>query len=206
MLASVLRLVCTAGFSCVLLASELGPVGIHLAAQYDTLDVEHRWLPGHPIDWRTGVWVSNKVAKTHCSAFAAAACERLGIYLLRPPEHAQKNLANAQFHWLAEAGLEQGWAPVDSPFQAQQLANEGQMVVGVFLNPNPAKSGHIALVRPSDKPTIVIQTEGPQIIQAGRTNHASTSVKIGFHLHRGAWINSDNHQIRFYAHPVPGVQ
>jgi hypothetical protein len=201
-----LPMILAAGLFCRLWASEPTLAGLHLATQYDAMDVEHRWLPGHPVDWRTGAPVSDKIGKTHCSAFAAAICERLGIYLLRPPEHTQKNLANAQFHWLAEAGAQQDWAPVDSPFRAQQLANTGQVVLGVFLNPNPAKSGHIALVLPSSKSDSDIQTEGPQVIQAGGTNYASTSLKTGFRQHRGAWLSADDHQIRFYAHPVPAGQ
>jgi hypothetical protein len=93
---------------------------------------------------------------------------------------------------------------VISPFEAQSLANSGQVVAAVFLNPNPRKPGHIALVRPADKPESLIQTEGPQIIQAGGINYTSTSIRTGFKLHRGAWIDADHFEIRFYVHPLPG--
>ncbi len=179
------------------------PEGRRLAAFYDGLDVERHWLKGWHVDWRTGDPDNGRKGKTHCSAFAAAACERLGIELLRPPEHGQKNLANAQHDWLAGRGEGFGWRAVPSPFEAQDLANGGQVVAVVYRNPDPNKSGHIALVRPSDKPAALIQAEGPQIIQAGGTNHASTSVKIGFRRHKGAWVDADRFAVRFYVHPSP---
>lgn len=191
---------------CLALPSLAAPsAGPGLAAFYDSLDVEHHWLKGWHIDWRTGDPDNGKPGRTHCSAFAAAACERLGIQLLRPPEHGQKNLANAQHEWLAGPGSAFGWRMVASPFEAQSLANGGQVVTVVFRNPNPRKSGHIALVRPSDKPEALIRAEGPQIIQAGGTNRASTSVKVGFRHHTGAWVDADRFTVRFFAHPSPRI-
>jgi hypothetical protein len=195
------RLALFVGFSVFLAAS--APEGIRLATHYDAMDVEKHWLSGRHVDWRTGDPDRGKAGKTHCSAFVAAACERLGIYILRPPEHGQKNLANAQFQWLAEKGVEQGWAPVASAFEAQNFANKGLVVIVAFLNPDPRKPGHIALVRPCEKPDPALQSEGPQIIQAGGTNYASTTTKRGFRQHRGAWIDAEHHQIRFFAHAVP---
>ncbi len=189
----------------ILLAGPPTPAGLRLGAFYDGMDVEHHWLKGKHIDWRTGDPDTGKDGKTHCSRFVASACERLGIEILRPPEHGQKNLANAQFDWLASAGTTYGWSAVASPYEAQRLANEGQAVAVVFQNPNRRKSGHIALVRPSDKADTLVQTEGPEIIQAGGTNHASTSVQVGFRRHRGAWVNGERHQVRFYAHPSPRI-
>lgn len=183
-------------------AAPLSP-GQRLAAFYDGLDVQHHWLKGRHIDWRTGDPDNGREGGTHCSGFVAAACERLGIELLRPPEHGQKNLANAQHEWLAGPGARFGWRAVPSPFEAQDLANGGQVVAVVYRNPNPMKSGHIALVRPSDKPVALIHAEGPQIIQAGGTNHASASVKIGFRQHKGAWVDGNLFKVRFYVHPSP---
>lgn len=181
----------------------IAPAGQRLAAFYDSLDVEHHWLKGRHIDWRTGDPDNGKTGGTHCSGFAAAACERLGIELLHPPEHGQKNLANTQYDWLAGRGVELGWRSVPSPVEAQERANAGQVVAVVFQNPNPRKSGHIALVRPSDKPLELIRAEGPQVIQAGGTNHASASVKVGFQRHRGAWVDANHFMVRFFAHPSP---
>ena len=60
--------------------------------------------------------------------------------------------------------------------------------------------GHIAIVRPSTKSEATIQAEGPQVIQAGLENHASTSLKEGFKHHRAAFREG---QIRYFAHPLP---
>ncbi len=186
-----------------LAASPVTEAGARLAAFYDGLEVERHWLPGRHIDWRTGDPDSGRPGKTHCSAFVAAACERLGIELLHPPEHGQKNLANAQFRWLVAHGAEAGWRGVATPLEAQRLANEGLVVAVAHHNPNPRKSGHIALVRPSDKPVALIRSEGPQIIQAGGTNASSIPLRKGFKHHRGAWVSADDFQVRFFAHPLP---
>ena len=45
-----------------------------------------------------------------------------------------------------------------------------------------------------------IHEEGPQIIQAGAANHASTSLKEGFKNHKAAFADG---LIRFYAHALP---
>ncbi|MFX7052567.1 hypothetical protein ABTH91_21265, partial [Acinetobacter baumannii] len=66
-------------------------------------NVVEKWLAGHHINWETGEPDNpnaTKEIKTHCSAFVAAACKQLNIYILRPPQHAQELLANAQFDWL----------------------------------------------------------------------------------------------------------
>src|SRR6202042_1276578 len=104
------------------------------------------WLPGYHVDWRTGVsngkLLQSTNGHTHCSAFAAAAAEKLGVYLLRPPEHSAVLLANAQQDWLRGAGTNQGWRAVESPVMAQHLANQGQLVVVTFKNADPQVPGH----------------------------------------------------------------
>ncbi|HLO67851.1 MAG TPA: hypothetical protein VK188_12580 [Holophaga sp.] len=185
-------------------AGPITPEGRRLAARYDALDVEHLWLPGQHVDWRTGRPDNGRPAKTHCSAFVAAACEREGIYILRPPEHRAVKLATAQGAWLREAGAAAGWSPVPDPFQAQDLANGGRVVVVVWESPDPARSGHIALVRPSDKDGEALRREGPDIIQAGAANHARCSLREGFRHHRGAWVSAARHAARFFAwSPTP---
>jgi hypothetical protein len=167
------------------------------------MEVESHWLPGHQIHWRTGEIRSDRPGKTHCSAFLAAACERLGIYLLRPPEHGQALLANAQAQWLRRSGPGRGWRPVDSPFRAQELVNAGQVVVAMYESPDPGKSGHAALVRPSDKSDALVETEGPQVTQAGAENAASTSLKQGFRHHPGAWVSARQYRVEFFVHDRP---
>ena len=90
-------------------------------------------------------------------------------------------------------------SPLESPLVAQHRANDGDLVVAVYKSPDTAKPGHIAIVRPSDKSAEDIDREGPQIIQAGKTNYVSTSLARGFSHHPGAW---SNRAVRFYAHAV----
>lgn len=174
--------------------------GERLAAAYSALDVAHHWLPGQQVEWRTGEPRPGRPGRTHCSAFAAAACDRLGIYLLRPPEHPQTNLANAQAVWLAQEGPAQGWRPVPSPLAAQVLANQGQVVLAIYASPDPGRAGHVALVRPLDKPDDRVLAEGPQVVQAGAENAASVSLAVGFRHHRSAWIPDGGGGVAFYAH------
>jgi hypothetical protein len=180
------------------------PAGEHLAAVLDQMDVERHWLAGKSVKWRTGEPLDRPVTEgkshTHCSAFVAAAAEKLGVYILRPPKHPSSMLANAQYDWLSGEGRTEGWTPVAGGLEAQQLANRGFLVVAVYQEADPKRPGHIAIVRPSTKSEATIQEEGPQIIQAGRENHASTSVKEGFKHHRAAFREG---RIRYFAHPLP---
>ena len=181
-------------------AYDISPAGARLAAYYDSLDVEHHWLPGEKISWRSGdPSPKGGNGATHCSAFVASACAGLDVYILRPPEHKQTHLANAQFEWLAAAGKEKGWRPVATPAEAQQRANRGELVVAAYRNPDDTKPGHIALVRPSLKSNSAIASEGPDVIQAGGHNRNRVALKSGFGNHPGAW---QNHEVRFYAHPT----
>src|SRR5438045_1572514 len=67
--------------------------GQNLAALLDGTGVDHLWLAGWHVDWRTGQTnrpePGGPEAKTHCSAFVASVADRLGVYVLRPPEHRQ---------------------------------------------------------------------------------------------------------------------
>src|ERR1700744_5749981 len=81
-----------------------GPItaeGDSLAATLDRMNVESLWLSHEHVNWQTGEPDRGGVDEgeghpTHCSAFAASAAKKLGVYLLRPPEHGQVLLANAQ--------------------------------------------------------------------------------------------------------------
>ena len=195
--------------SCVLTgavsADTISPAGEKLIRTLDAMGVDRLWLPGVIVNWRTGEptgqpITDNPRSHTHCSQFAAAACDRMGVYLLHPPEHSSKLLANAQYEWLAtEKARRLGWSPVPDEVTAQEFANKGRVVVAVYKNPDPEKHGHIALIRPSDKPEADIKKEGPQITQAGGTNYQSGTLKQGFANHPGAF---KNHEIKFYTHAV----
>lgn len=197
-----LLLVLTLGWIAPASAFEISPKGHELSRFFNSLDVERHWLPGVHINWYTGDRDSAEHAATHCSAFVASASKRLGVYILRPPQHPQELLANAQYAWLYQHGAEHGWKAVTSPLEAQRLANDGVLVVAAYQSPNPKKPGHIAIVRPSTKSVELIAQDGPQIIQAGGTNHRSTDLKTGFKNHPNAWGNASYHAVRFFVHEI----
>jgi len=181
-------------------AAEITPAGQELSRFLDGFHVEGLWLPGQHVNWKTGKYTGpGTSSSTHCSAFVAAVCLRADIYILRPPDHSVVLLANAQYDWLRSDGSKHGWKRVASMTEAQRLANEGQLVVASYKNPDPKKHGHIAIVRPCTKGAQPIALEGPQIIQAGGTNWNSTTLKEGFKRHPDAW--RDGH-ILFFAHTV----
>jgi len=183
-------------------AEEISPAGRWLTEKLDAMDVEHLWLSGKSVNWKTGEPRGESrpgKGHTHCSAFAAEACRRLGIYLLRPPEHSTVLLANAQYDWLFKSGKEQGWTRVPDGLQAQHFANQGYLVVAVFKESDPKRPGHIAIIRPSTKSAEQINAEGPQVTQAGGHNTRSTSLKHGFGNHPDAW---GKQLVRYFAHEV----
>lgn len=177
------------------------PAGVRLAKLLDSMHVESHWIAGHHVNWRTGNPDGRPVPlegyHSHCSAFVAAVAAKLGVEILRPPEHTQVLLANAQCEWLENQGRRIGWEAVATPLEAQQLANRGMLVVACTVNPDPTESGHIAIVRPQALTHSRIEREGPQVTQAGIENFRSTSLAEGFRDHPGAWANR---AIRFYAH------
>src|SRR5271169_4546455 len=166
-----------------------GPIsaqGHRLEAVLDSMNVESLWLVHEHVNWETGK--PDKAADyegpgtaTHCSAFAAAVGQKVGVYMLRPPEHTQVALANAQADWFhAEQARQAGWRTVDGPKQAQTLANQGNLVVIVYENPDPKKQGHVAIVRPAPRPQKLFDEGGPLITQAGPKNYTRASAKVGF--------------------------
>jgi hypothetical protein len=175
--------------------------GARLAGTLDAMGVDRLWLAGAHVNWRTGVPdgrpVSGKGVHSHCSAFAAAACERLGVYLLRPPAASQVLLANAQYDWLSGEGSARGWTRVASASAAQRLANRGDVVVACYKNRDPKKPGHIAVVLPGTKGRAALHAEGPDVTQAGTFNYVRTSAREGFKRHPHAWANRE---ILYFAH------
>jgi hypothetical protein len=175
--------------------------GRRLAAVLDSMEVEQHWLRGQPVDWRTGeIDPAARPLKGHCSAFVAAVCATLDLYLLRPPEHDEWLLANAQCAWLAEEGPAQGWTRVEDGIEAQRLANQGRLVLACYQNPERDDPGHIAVVRPCAKSLSRLKAEGPDVTQAGARNYRRTTVRNGFRLHAKAWQRG---KLVYYAHVVP---
>jgi hypothetical protein len=172
----------------------------------DDSGVDHLWLAGWHVDWRTGekdrTEPGGAETKSHCSAFAAAMAERLRIYVLRPPEHRQELLANAQMRWLRDHGAEHGWRVLDTQVDAQAAANLGELVLEAFENSDPHRPGHIAIVRPSEKSLIEVDRDGPQETQAGEQNALRVTTAVGFRHHPGAWKPGGGGSLRYYAHAV----
>jgi hypothetical protein len=183
--------------------SPITPNAEHLASTIDRLDVENHWPAGQHVKWDTGIPDGRPETSagkhTHCSAFVAAAAKTVGIYILRPPEHPQVLLANAQYDWLESEGAAHGWKPLGNAMEAQRHANEGWFVVATYKNHHDDKPGHIAIVRPSDRDARSIREAGPQITQAGGTNYRSVPLQVGFKGHPAAW---GHQEVRFYAHAV----
>jgi hypothetical protein len=199
---------------CALGQATITEKGVALSRILDDMHVDKKWLSSvENIDWQTGE-VKNcphrekdtkhpayeKKSHTHCSSFVAAACEKMGIYILRPPEHSAVMLSNAQYLWLLEIGPSKEWTQVFLPTEAQELANQGNIVVAVWKNPDTEKPGHIVIVRPSEKSESLIISDGPDIIQAGHKNYNNTTLREGFKQHKGAFENSE---ILFFSHQIP---
>jgi hypothetical protein len=182
------------------------PQGHRLEQFLDSSEVDHLWRAGWHVDWRTGVVDGDepggREAKTHCSAFVAAMAARAHIYVLRPPQHRQGLLANAQMRWLRDSGAEAGWQMLASPAAAQAAANRGELVLEAYENPDPHRPGHIAIVRPSEKTHAELDRDGPQEIQAGARNALSTTTAIGFRHHPGAWETAGTGTLHYYAHAL----
>src|SRR4029077_9656178 len=100
------------------------------------------------------------------------------------------------FH--TEKGSRAGWLAVGGARQAQTLANEGNLVVIIFESPDAHVPGHIVIVRPALRAQRLLDENGPSVIQAGQRNYASTSAKVGFLHHPGAWPDG----VHYYAHSV----
>lgn len=181
-----------------------GPVteaGWQLLHVLDGMDVEHRWLADRYVHWESGrprgAILTDGKPHTHCSAFTAAVGERLGIYMLRPPEHSQLFLATAQGQWFTtDKAAQKGWVRVMSAQEAQARANRGELVVLDWQSPDPKKHGHIAVVRPAVKSDDALERDGPETMQAGQTNFADGNAVRSFKSHPGAWPN----EVLIFAH------
>jgi hypothetical protein len=89
-----------------------------------------------------------------------------------------------------------------SPFEAQNAANRGELVLEAFENPDPRRPGHIAIIRPSLKTRAELNRDGPQEIQAGEQNAIDITTASGFRHHPGAWEPGGAGELRYYSHAV----
>ena len=178
--------------------------GRALESVYDKSQVEKLWLNGHHVDWQTGLIDKPDTYKgpdthSHCSSFTAAIGQKLGVYLLRPPEAPQTFLATAQAHWLnSSKGQSVGWTKLKDMKEAQSMANDGEFVIAVYASPKKFKPGHIAIVRPAEITIEELLRDGPKEIQAGKLNYNSTSVRIGFENHKSVFPTL----IQYFAHSI----
>ena len=200
--------------------SPLSSGGDRLKVFLDGLPVEMQWLAGHHIVWQTGQQNGpdnvGPDSHTHCSALVAAIALDLDIYILRPPNHSQQLLSNAQMDWLAEVRTfpgptaeAAGWHELGSSGDdgvlenAVAAANAGKLVVAGYRQPpvpdattgaTHQKPGHVVIVRPQEGP--ISASEGPRVVMAGNRNWRSIHMKNAFKSHPTAW--PDN--IRLYVH------
>lgn len=172
--------------------------GMKLRQMYLDMHVEKLWQNGVHVDWRTGLPDDPNATTenaTHCSAFVAGACARMDIYILRPPEHVQELLANAQYKWLFSVeATKMGWHQLKGNGiyrRAQQAANAGYMVVAAYKNPNPQRAGHIVCVMPARISIDSISSFGPKVIQSSRVNSSNVSFREAFKRVLNAWPASN---------------
>jgi hypothetical protein len=189
--------------------------GERLRVFLDGTHVETRWVADYHVIWQTGQRngpaEGDPAHHTHCSAYVAAAALYLDIYILRPPNHTQLRLANAQVDWLGGNGDESGqtaaaaaWSPLGSSGDdgvldaAVTAANLGKLVVAGYKQPPTEQpdgttvqgAGHIVVVRPQES---FPSDEGPQVVTAGVQNFKSASMQFAFGDHPLAW--PDNIQL-----------
>jgi hypothetical protein len=169
---------------------------------YLSLGVETHWIAGAHINWETGEpddLNASQDIHTHCSAFVAAACKKLNIYILRPPEHSLQLLSNAQYDWLlSKEGRQNGWVPIDTGnvyYAAQERADKGYVVICIYKSMDPALPGHIAIVRPAEITSEKLVASGPMLVMAGTHNFNYISLKSGFGTHISGWPEKE---ILFY--------
>ncbi len=181
-------------------STEITPNGQKLVKLLDSSHLDRLWQKGYTVNWLTGVSISKTSSSlTHCSAYGAAIAYRLGVYLLRPPQHGQTLLANAQCVWLAtDSAKNLGWQKVSTALEAQNAADSGFLVVIGYQNPNPKSPGHFAIVRPAVKTLTLLNAEGPQESQSGNINSENISMKVGFSSHPLAFPNG----VIYYRHNV----
>jgi hypothetical protein len=217
MLNSILSILC-------LLFSEAYAEPISSKAQQnkqiiEDMDVDHKWLPRYQVNWDNGLRLPGQDSKkprrklTHCSFFVAAVATKLLQAEAVPPRPGSianyHLLANKQFDWYKSEGANQGWKQIKEAnidkrnINAQNLANQGYLVVAIFANPDKNKHGHTSIVIPSDKSVEQIKAEGPDTAQAGMINSSCISLAKGYAHHK---INGtpifERGYIQFFYHQV----
>jgi hypothetical protein len=207
-----------------LTAEEISGAGLSLGGSrlkefLDRLPIETNWLAGHRVIWQTGQQNGpdgvGPEDHTHCSALVAAIALDLDIYILRPPNHSQQLLANAQTEWLGghaypgPSAADSGWKDLGGSgdegvlAKAVAAANAGKLVVAGYRQPpvkEPGtgrlvqKSGHVVVVRPQLEKFPA--DKGPLVTMAGDRNWREIHMGPAFGSHPDAWPNA----IRLFVH------
>lgn len=143
-----------------------------LLSTVDRLDPEHNYLPVDLDD--------DGRLETRCNFFAADVCRELGVELPRVR-------AREQIAWLKSyPGLKAGWTKLSDPKSAMELAERGHPVLAGWVNPDPSKSSHIALVVPA------LDTPGMHVAQAGKHCFNNGPLERGFG--RGVVVELFSHE------------
>jgi hypothetical protein len=106
----------------------ISAAGKRLEKILDNMNVESLWLAHERVNWETGQPDRNADYEgpgksTHCSAFAAAVGKKIGVYMLRPPEHGQVLLASAQAKWFSGQNGQHA-VGVDSPVPRKRRCSQ----------------------------------------------------------------------------------
>lgn len=96
-------------------------------------------------------------ANTPCNIFAGRVIDRvygLRDFYVSPPQEGKPFYRANEIGTLLKAGVWSGWTDLGSADsqgvlnQAKSAADNGDLVVAVWINPNPDSPGHIALIGP----------------------------------------------------------
>lgn len=137
---------------------------------------------------------------TYCNVFVSDVTSTLGGEFPRMKD-GEEIVANDMYDWAAkeQAPAETGWYPLPTGGEflparagrqadrvqpgrlAQQLANQGMIVVAIWKNPRRGHSGHTAIVVPHAWNGQYDHANGPKIAQAGGQNHNLANAADGFH-------------------------
>src|SRR5262249_19601155 len=101
----------------------VSPAGSSLAVLLDRMAVEHHWLPGQLVAWRSGEAIDGAARgpASNAGGFVAAVCAQLKVPMASPA--GDNLLPGSQYDWLTSDGLKRGWVEV-GPLEAQLLANQ----------------------------------------------------------------------------------
>lgn len=109
-------------------------------------------------------------ADTFCNIFVTDVLEAAGVLAPRhwsdpvsgmptPVGSGEELSANKLNAWFEKFGTEFGWKRASTSV-ARVSANAGLIVVAVASNPNPKRSGHVAIVRPDESPELYVSQAG----------------------------------------------